>query len=87
MNRLPSEIGVMQGHGFIADVLARNKTPMRSIAECEAILDDHAELTTGRPMAKSTTRAKVISAALASKRRAGRRVMEEANRRHAYARN
>jgi len=86
MNCLPSEIGVMQGHAFFMDVLTRNKTPVRSIAECEAIANEHAELM-GRPMAKSTTQTKPVSAALQAERRAGRRAWEATGRGAAFASN
>ncbi len=86
MNRLPSEIQVMQGHAFIMDVLTRNKTPVRSIAEMEEIVVEHAELM-GRPPAKSITHAKPVSAALAAKRRLGRRTWEAIGQKAAFANN
>ena len=86
MNCLPSEIGVMQGHGFVMDVLARNKTPMRTLEEMEEIAAEHAEIM-GRPMAKGATQTKPVSAALQAERRAGRKAWEATGRRAAFANN
>ena len=86
LNRLQNEIETPMGHAFFMDVLARNQTPVRTLAECEEIVAEHAKLT-GRPMAKSATRAKPISAALTAKRRAGRRAWEATGRGAAFANN
>ena len=85
MNRLQNEIETPMGHAFFMDVLARNKTPVRTLDECEEIVDEHAELT-GRPQAKSE-RTKPINPSLAAKRRSGRRAWEATGRGAVYANN
>jgi len=75
-----------QGHCFQFDVLAKSGVAVRTPEEMEEIVVEHAELM-GRPQAKSITRAKPVSAALAAKQRLGRRAWEATGRRAVYADN
>ena len=85
-NTLPTNLQTAQGHAFPLDVLAKSGVSVRSVQELEEIIDEHAKLT-GRPMAKSATQAKPISASLAAKRRAGRRAWEATAKQAAFASN
>ncbi len=76
----------IMGHAFYMDVLTRNSTPMRTVAECETIADETCRLL-GKPMAKRVEPAESVSAELLAKRKAGRRCYEAFGRRLAAPNN